>query len=134
MRSDTYNALVAFQRNDPTRDVQLTEPRAQSGKLACLITLAPCIIGTCADARARHGLEESLNFRSAASKLMRPARGRKCNSPAMSTCSPEVESRILDQLNKCYQQPPRMGPMHYETLQKHTSDLLLYKLSCSRLE
>lgn len=39
--------------------------------------------------------------------------------------TPELEWRILDELNKCDEQSPRVRAVHYQPLQQDSSDLFL---------
>ena len=49
-----------------------------------------------------HGLEQFLYLRGAVDKLV----------------GPELEGRVLDQLNEGYQETPGMGPVHNQSLQE----------------
>jgi len=41
---------------------------------------------------------------------------------------PELEAGVLDELDEGDEEAPRVRPVHYQPLQEHPSDLLLYGL------
>lgn len=45
--------------------------------------------------------------------------------------TPEIIPGIFNELDKCDEQAPGMGPVHDEPLQENSSDLLLHNLLCS---
>jgi hypothetical protein len=64
-------------------------------------------------ARPRHGLKELLNLWRARDKLVLP----------------ELEARVLDELDEGDEQAPGMRPVHNEALEEDAGDLLLNGLS-----
>ncbi len=67
------------------------------------------LLGSIGHTASRHRFKQSLYFRGATGESM----------------SPKVIPRVLDQLNERYQQPPRMGSIHDQSLEQYPRYLLL---------